>query len=227
MKKYNNVIYALFLTIGITICTNAFTNFVSERKEDDKLFEVATQTFGVLKYCQEYGLIGIYSDFPLSDENMKNEFINSKEFYLVMNDAKNFISNHKELFEKRLQIKHHFTNIIVQDFHQDDIMSALTRKNGHEGNYYKDKIENLIKYDIKQLREKCNDKHSLSLYLNPNYNTLAIIVTDNYAMISIYRVSPGKNQVPHFVFEKNSQEYNYIKKDVENIIEISHLVNEK
>lgn len=43
-------------------------------------------------------------------------------------------------------------------------------------------------------------------------------------MISIYRVAPGKNQVPHFVFAKGSTEYNYIEQDVKNIIQISNLV---
>ena len=47
-----------------------------------------------------------------------------------MNDGKNFISNHKELLEKRLQLKYHSTHIIIQDYNQVDVMNALTRKNG-------------------------------------------------------------------------------------------------
>jgi membrane protein len=224
VKEFSNVIYILLLTIGVTLSTNSVAAFISDRFKDNELCEIAKQNFSVLKYCQEYGLTGIYKDFPLDDEKFKNEFVNSKNFYLVMNDGKNFISNHKELLEKRLQLKYHSTHIIIQDYNQVDVMNALTRKNGHEGDYYENKIKNLINYDIKNLKLKCNDKHNFSLYLNPNYNTLAIIVTDNYAMISIYRVAPGKNQVPHFVFAKGSTEYNYIEQDVKNIIQISNLV---
>lgn len=221
VKELNNVIYILVLTIGVTLSTNSVAAFISDRFKDNELSEIARQNFSALKYCQEYGLIGIYKGFPLEDENIRKEFINSKNFYLVMNDGKNFISNNKELFEERIKIKSHATNIIIQDYNQKDIMTALTQKNGHEGDYYKDKIMNLINYDIKNLRSKCNDKHNFSLYLNPNYNTLAILLTDNYAMISIYRIASGKNQVPHFVFKKDSIEYNYIEQDVKNVIQIS------
>lgn len=214
VKDFSNVIYVLLLTIGVTLATNSIAVFISDRFKDNELCEIARQNFSVLRYCQEYGLTGIYIDFPLNDENFKNEIINSKNFYLVMNDGKNFISNHKELLEKRLEIKNHSTHIIIQDYNREDIMSTLTRKNGHRDDYYKDKIKHLIDYDIKNLKLKCNAKHNFSLHLNSNYNTLAIILTDNYAMISIYRIASGKNQVPHFIFERGGTEYDYIKKDV-------------
>lgn len=40
-------------------------------------------------------------------------------------------------------------------------------------------------------------------------------------MISIYRLASGKNQVPHFIFEKDGTEYDYIKKDVMEVMKIS------
>lgn len=66
--------------------------------------------------------------------------------------------------EKRLEIKNHSTHIIIQDYNQEDTMSAFTRKNGHRDDYYRDKIKHLIDYDIKNLILKCNDKHNFSLH---------------------------------------------------------------
>lgn len=126
VKEFSNVIYILLLTIGVTLSTNSVAAFISDRFKDNELCEIAKQNFSVLKYCQEYGLTGIYKDFPLDNEKFKNEFVNSKNFYLVMNDGKNFISNHKELLEKRLQLKYHSTHIIIQDYNQVDVMNALT-----------------------------------------------------------------------------------------------------
>lgn len=50
--------------------------------------------------------------------------------------------------------------------------------------------------------------------MNSNYNTLAIIVTDDYAMISLFRVSSDKDIVPHMVFSKNGIEYEKMRNDV-------------
>lgn len=70
---------------------------------------------------------------------------------------------------------------------------------------------------MKVFYKNCAEDHQFSLYLNPNYNTLSIILTDNYALISIYRLAPEKTTVPHFVFKKGGPEYDRIKADIEKI----------
>lgn len=227
IKDLNNVIYILILTIGVTLSTNSVAAFISNRFKDNELNEIAKQNFSVLKYCQDYGLIGIYKGFPLEDEYIKNDILSSKNLYIIMNDAKRFISDNTLLIEQRIKKKSLLTTFVLQDLNQADVMDALTRKNGHSENpnYYKEKIRDVIEYHIKNLEAKCDNKHTFSYYLNPNYNTLAIILTDNYAMYSIYRIAPGKTEVPHFVFKKGCIEYNLIKRDIENIIEMSKKQN--
>ena len=44
-------------------------------------------------------------------------------------------------------------------------------------------------------------------------------------MYSIYRIAPGKTEVPHFVFKKSCVEYDLVRRDVENIIEMSKKQN--
>ena len=59
-------------------------------------------------------------------KNFKNEFVNSKNFYLVMNDGKNFISNHKELLEKRLQ-----TKISFNSYYYSGLQSSRCHERSH------------------------------------------------------------------------------------------------
>jgi len=219
IKDFNYIIYTLFLTLGITIFTNSLSAFISDKFKSNELNEIASYNFSVLKDCQEYGLIGIYKEIPFENDIIKNEIINSKELHIVMNDGKRFICDNIQLLEERIRIKNHTTTFIIENFKQEDIMDALTRKNGHseDPDYYKKKIESVIKYHIKSLKSKCNNEHSFHLYLNPNYNTLSIILTDNYAIFSIYRVAPGKTKIPHFIFKRGGNEYEYIKNDVESI----------
>lgn len=77
-----------------------------------------------------------------------------------------------------------------------------------EGDYYKDKIKNVITNHL--------NKNGIQVYLNSFYNTMAILVTDNYAIISLYREALGKGKVPHFVFKNNGNncEYKRILDDV-------------
>lgn len=227
VKNYDVMIYNLIMTVAITLLTTAVFSIFSDLFSSNDIEKIASQNFSVLKYCQEYGLEGIYERFPLEMEQIKKDFMASKELYIVMNDAKAFISSNMPLLKERLNSKKSSTIFILQDYKTDDIMSALTRKNGHteDPDYYKRKIKNLINYHMKDLKKKCNKSHELLLYLNPNYNTLAMILTDNYALISIYRVAPGKTRVPHFVFKKGKVEYGDIYNDVLKIKELSKKID--
>ena len=44
-------------------------------------------------------------------------------------------------------------------------------------------------------------------------------------MYSIYRIAPGKTEVPHFIFKNGRSEYDLVKRDVEKIIQMSKLQN--
>lgn len=225
LKNVNNVMYVIFLTIGVTLSTNVLAAYISDK--NNTIDEIASHNFKVLKSCQEYGLINIQKEFPLGDEAIKTDIINSKNVYIIMNDAKRFISDNILLIEQRIKKEKLSTTFILQDWTQTDVMESLTRKNGHSENpdYYKNKIHDVINYHIKNLKNECDSTHDFRLYLNPNYNTLAVILTDNYAMYSIYRIAPGKTEVPHFIFKRGCSEYSFVQKDVEKIIQMSELQN--
>lgn len=199
----NNTIYIIILTIGVTLSTNVLAAYISDKYKNNDLNDIAAKNFVVLKSCQDYGLINIQKEFPLDGEEIQNDFVDSKNVYIIMNDAKRFISDNTLLIEKRLKKKKNSTTLILQDLNQTDV----------------------IDYHIKDLKKKCDNTHKFLFYLNPNYNTLAILLTDNYAMYSIYRIAPGKTEVPHFIFKNGCSEYDLVKRDVEKIIQMSKLQN--
>lgn len=218
LKQRDEVLYLFILTIGVSfLCTSLMS--LIDGFFGNNMDEIAEGYFKVIKNCHEYGLYGIYENFPLKDEEILRDFVNSKSLYIVMNDSKAFISGNIQLFKKRVEIAENKTYFILQDYNRSDIMEALERKNGHEKGYYTNKIRDVIKYDIENLKKDKNESHEIISILNQNYNTLSIVLSDNYAMVSIYRVSSGKNAVPHFVFAKGASEFEFVKKDVDKLIE--------
>jgi len=227
VKTWDIVIYNLLLTIAVTVLSTALISFLSDEFSTNTLEERLTRNFSTLKACQEYGLISIHDNCPLKNESIRKDFINSKEVYIVMNDAKAFISSNTSLLGERIAKKHEHTTFVLQDYNAPDTIGVLTRKNGHDedSNYYVNKIKSVIEYHIKDLFQKKDNCHEVALFLNKNYNTLAIILTDHYALVSTYRVAPGKTRVPHFVFKYGGIEYEDTLKDVERIVKISRKIS--
>ena len=101
----NNTIYIIILTIGVTLSTNVLAAYISDKYKNNDLNDIAAKNFVVLKSCQDYGLINIQKEFPLDSEEIQNDFVDSKNVYIIMNDAKRFISDNTLLIEKRLKKK--------------------------------------------------------------------------------------------------------------------------
>ena len=221
VKTKDLFFYNLLLALINSALVSILFSLFSDAKLRDELNEVSQKSFSVLKDCQDARLYMIsYQGFPLEDPKIHDDFIDSKKLVIVMNDAKAFISSHIPLLQERLSQSGKETTFIIQDYKQTDIMDVLTRKNGHDKtpDYYKEKIKDVIDYHIQtQLQNFAHKKHNLSYLLNPNYNTVATILMDHYAMESIYRNAAGKSEVPHFVYEKDGREYNHIRTDVEKL----------
>lgn len=200
------------MTISISGITTGLFAIFSSLIEKNAVLDSLEKSFPILKECQLYGLDKISLSFPLDEAEYRNDFINSNTVSIVMNDAKAFISGNNKLIEERLVKKNNITNFIILDYKKTDLMTVLTEKNGHKDDYYAKKIEGVIDYDLKNLKR--DSSHVLNTYLNANYTTMAILLSDNYAMISLFRVSSGKDNVPHIVFRKGGSEYQKIWDDI-------------
>lgn len=221
----DDFISSLFTTIAVSAITTGIFSIISSRIDRQNMEEKVYSAFPVIKNCNDYGMISILSKFPFDNIEIKKDFIDSKEVYILMNDGKNFISTNIDMINERFQQEEKTTNIILLDYEQKDTMDVLTRKNGHDStpDYYRNKIKNVIDYHFKKAQK--SSSHILNIYLNSNYNTLAMIVTDNYAMASLFRVSSGKDTVPHIIFKRNGSEYVKIRKDVVKVCQCSKKVD--
>jgi hypothetical protein len=234
LKKYEIIIFI----ISIIVLAITFTNVSQDFPFLKNFFQTLSTSFlvtiivstlaryeniksnEILESANEYGLYGVYKDFPLNIKEIEEDFVKSKNVYINMNDGKNFISSNSNIIKKRLSQKKLTTTFIICDYNNNEIMKLLDNKNSHKPGYYKDKIKELIRYQFQTNYVKlCKDKeHNLLLRLNKSYNMLSIILTDNYALYSIYRVSKmRKTTVPHFVFRKGSKEFEEIKNDIDEL----------
>lgn len=188
--------------------------FLTSWISDISTTRLISELLPICNTAQKYGIKNIYDSFPFDEDiEFKNDFIHSENLYIVMNDGKQFLSNNNELLEKRYGGNNdkRKTHIVLLDYRDEALIQMLTKKNRHDGDYYKDKIKNVIEYHLK-------DK-PVEIYLNQFYNTMAMIVTDKYAIISLYREALGKGKVPHIVFINNGKEGEYakIRSDVEEL----------
>ena len=85
------------------------------------------ESFSLLREVQDYGLVRIDSRFPLEDEHIKNDFINSELVYIVMNDAKNFFSDNEDLFDKRFRGKDKITHVALLNYENSQLKAGRQR----------------------------------------------------------------------------------------------------
>ena len=236
--KLNTIVFALILIIVSAVLLYITYNYIQDPIAIEICKSIAysiitAALFTILrKHCglclrkiflfwidlKKKGLEGFESGFPLKNDTYEENFIESEIVIVVMNDGKRFFANNIELFRKRFNQSYKTTRFILLDPDAADSISVLTRKNDHEGDYYINKINDFIK-ELK--KESINRDHKLEIYTQNLYTTMAVILMDDYAMISLYRISPGQDEVPHLVFKKNEYDncdYEKIRKDVERLL---------
>ena len=196
------VLSAILQTIGISGFASGIFSFVSDRIHTNRVEEILESGLPVWSDVSSMGIKSVAYRWPFDDDDFKEDFINSKDVIILMNDGKNFISNYKEILRKRFSIAGLNTTFILLDYGQSDVMSVLTRKNGHDAdkNYYSRKIAGVVSYDIKDLLSQKDSGHILTVYLNSNYQPVAGAVTDHFALYSIIslRFRHGGDKITNF-----------------------------
>ncbi|MDU3159094.1 MAG: hypothetical protein E7B34_26205, partial [Hafnia alvei] len=158
-------------------------------------------------------------------DTYQDKIINSKKLTVVMNDGKSFISANSAIFKKRLNIPGKETNLVLLD-PRSEFINLLNRKNGKsDSEYYQRKLINIFD-EIFQDYE-VHEKHDFKIYIHSMFNTMSVIIFDDIAMISLYRLSPGKSIVPHFEFKNTGEgsEYSEVVSDVNKLLSNQDIVD--
>ncbi|MBY8059295.1 hypothetical protein KW465_06715 [Vibrio fluvialis] len=211
--------------ISISIITAAFftivINVFQKNYFEEKLSEVLEHHVPFMNRLNKVGITSFERSFPLQSDDYEASFIESDTVTLVFNDGKRFYQNNITLFRKRFAKKGKTTRFIFMDPNAEDSIAVLTRKNGHKGSYYSDKIKQFIEA-LKE--ETSKEEHNVEIYVHDLFTTMSVILTDQYAMFSLYRIAPGQEAVPHITVQKNSSdlcEYEKISKDVDKLVKHS------
>ncbi|WP_031492574.1 hypothetical protein [Succinivibrio dextrinosolvens] len=218
--KYQNILASL----GISLIVSGVTIFlyrVIKKETDYKIDNLI-----LANKIRSYGLVSIDEKFLISEKtvfgnyDVREDFINSKNVTLVFNDGKFFFTTIQNELNIRINKGPGYkTTIVILNNNNKLLMDMLSQKNGRPEGHYIEKINTLKKCDFVDWKNKANKSGStLEIYFKNTYNSVAEILTDNYAMYSIFYNSAMKDQVHHFLFNKYGNGYQFVKKDIENLL---------
>lgn len=217
----------LIKTIAISVFATGLVMCVYEYiyvSRGDKYFEeIIGKKIPIYLKMKERGIENISDSFEL--DTYQDKIINSKKLTVVMNDGKSFISANSAIFKKRLNIPGKETNLVLLD-PRSEFINLLNRKNGKsDSEYYQRKLINIFD-EIFQDYE-VHEKHDFKIYIHSMFNTMSVIIFDDIAMISLYRLSPGKSIVPHFEFKNTGEgsEYSEVVSDVNKLLSNQDIVD--
>ena len=189
------------------------------------IYEIFTKTFEeqfifdylpMFKESQEIGLKKILYK-PFDDENYKNDLLHTYKLLIVMNDGKTFLRNYHNILQQRINRKGVTQFILLNP--DSKFVEYLNERNEKETkDYYKYKIKDVIK-ELKEIIKNKSNIHQFEIFVHDGFHPYAVVMCDDKAMVSMYRLSPGKHEVLHFLFEdkgKNS-EFEKIKLDIEKL----------
>lgn len=210
-------------SISLAIFSTGLVMFVYEfiySTRGEKYFEeLIGEKIPIYLKMKEKGIEDITDSFEL--DKYQQKIIGSKKMNIVMNDGKSFIGNNSYIFKRRFKLPNKETNFILLD-PTSEFIPLLNKKNGkQDSTYYQRKLLDVIKEILMDF--EVVEGHVVNIYVHKMFNTMSVLSFDDVAMISLYRLSPGKSIVPHIEFKNvgENSEYSEIIEDVNKLVGIS------
>lgn len=214
-------------SVSLAIFSTGLVMFVYEyiyTTRGEKYFEeIIGKKVPIYLKMKSKGIEDISDSFEI--DKYQDKIVNSKIMTIVMNDGKSFIGHNSYIFKRRFKLANKETNFVLLD-PESDFIDFLNKKNGkNDSHYYQRKLLEVIKeilfdFDVAE-------SHSINVYVHKMFNTMSVLRFDDVAMISLYRLSPGKSIVPHIEFRNIGGESEFVEivEDVKKLIEISRKVD--
>ena len=96
----NNPFYVITISVASSIIATQIASYIDRWYCGGDIEKILLEHFAALKSYQTYKLTGIAEKkFPIDQEPFRNDFISSEKVIIVMNDAKNFLSDYSLLLE--------------------------------------------------------------------------------------------------------------------------------
>lgn len=184
----------------------------------DETKDTISQQIGTLRSLEELGLIDVHPntyDYP-----WKDLLLSSEDLTIVLNDGRSWQGRHSDYLRTRMMIPERKTLFIFQ--HPDSKMNeeVLSPKLGQSFDYLREKVNETIKELVAYPR---HETHELQILGHHFFNPYSLFVSEEFAMMCPYYISPNRSVVPTFVFEKRGQASQYVRfyDDVQQLIKLS------
>lgn len=218
----NEIIKNISLTIFATGLTMSIFEFLYKSRGDKYFEEIINERIPIYLKLKDKGIEDITNSFNI--EKYRDQIIKDKNLTIIMNDGKSFIGKYSNVLKRRLEEKG-TTNFVILD-PSSEVIPILNKKNGKTSeDYYQEKLLDVMREILFDFAP--SKKHTVNLYIHTLFNTMSVVISDSIAMISLYRLSPGKAIVPHIEFKPTTtcdSEYTLIKDDVRNLIKNSKII---
>lgn len=220
-----------YLKISISIGTSLFvaltvSYFINKRIAAATNFEITELIdikFPKLIQIDEIGL-----DRIIYENNMESigvDLAEPAELFIAMNDGKNFFTNNSRKLSERFKKDHRKTTVILMSPESESEKILNSRNGKKENGYYSNKVKDATR-DFEDFHKDSPESNHLEIrYFDFNVS-MSVVVTDEVAIVGLYRNSAGKSLTPpSFVFKNNgdSGEYANIFKDVKNLVRASKI----
>lgn len=190
-----------------------------KKGEEERLREL----FGISSAIQKSGLTNILTDS--TEFHYHDIIVNSKQFYVIINDGQRWVGNHSPALEERFNKKGTMTEFYFVK--PDGLFSApLAQKTDTSCELLKLKIESTVEL-LKRTYEKSSRSGSLKIYYLKNYPTQTLFYTENTVIVTPYQTSSGRNVIPlyEYHFKENIDSIgSYLFKDLDKVRKESLLI---
>lgn len=203
----------LLTNIGSTIMVAATVGLLFESLTRREMMRLMNETklsiakqVRTLQSLEDLGLIDAVNDsyaYPF-----KNLILTSQELTVVMNDGRSWVGRNIDSLQNRLLLPNHKTTFIFQ--HPESIMctEVLPKKFEQSSNFVQEKVRETVRELASYQRA---DSHALQILGHFLFNSYSMFLTDEYAVMVPYYISPGRNTVPLLFFERRGQTSQYQK----------------
>jgi hypothetical protein len=203
----------LLTNLGSTIMVAATVGLLFESLTRREMMHLMNETklsiakqIRTLQSLEDLGLIDAVLDS--NTYSFKNLILTSRELIVVMNDGRSWVGRNIDFLQNRMLLPNHKTTFIFQ--HPESVMCAevLPKKFEQSSSFVQEKIRETVR-ELKSYQRA--DSHELQILGHFLFNSYSMFLTDEYAVMVPYYISPGRNTVPLLFFERRGQSSQYQK----------------
>ncbi|MGD1834386.1 MAG: hypothetical protein ACPKQO_01530 [Nitrososphaeraceae archaeon] len=187
------------LTIFVSSSIGVLFNLITKTEITEDVHTVISDELDKNTRFKKLGLEEVYKSSK--DYDFRDFISNSKNLTVVMNDSKAWKSTYHAAIKYRLKKSDFRTKFLLLDLDNSELNKVMSRKTRHEDDidYLRSKI---IAVEKSLYSMNKNSNHYLEIKKHDLINTYSVFMNDDTAILTPYRLSRGKEDVPLYIYKK-------------------------